>query len=418
MPTISRGKKSLFYVAVLLTVFFVVNYLLLTDSIWEYNAIVKLKQYNFLELLEITKSKSDKALLLDMADLYFDVLNKKTGKTKQEAHNLDKDFNELFQFVQQCLQKDMENLANYTQEQFSTTFSETIAGNFSQYTNNRIEPRCKPGIELIIVVTSRPSNIYQRLGIRNSWGRPDSTINQHLFKHKTFNFISLFAIGQTPNKITQNIIENESQRFGDILQLLYIDSYETLTNKTLLTLEWLSYNCKPKFVLKADDDCFVNLLALEPWLHTLKKDILYVGKRNVHMPVVRNPEHRNYVAVEDFSEKYYEPYCSGGGYMLSGKILENVTRKAKFFKHIKNEDAFIGIVLNSMNISPVHDKGFLPFVFTEKKVRKRFVCEWKSHLVMHDVKPRQQIVMHWSSITMFKYPYICDNIDDILVTNT
>ena len=416
MPAITRGKKSLFYVAVLLTVFFVVNYMLLTDSIWEYDAIVKFKQYNFLELLEIAKSKSDKAL--NMADLYYGVLNKKTGKTKQEAHNLRKDFNELFKFVQQCFQGDMENLANYTQEQFSTTFSETVADDSSQYTNKKIEPRCKPGIELVIVVTSRPSSIYQRLAIRNSWGRPDSVINQHLFKDKKFDFISIFAIGQTPNKITQNIIEKESQGFGDILQLFYIDSYENLTNKTLLTLEWLSYNCEPKFVLKTDDDCFVNLLSLEPWLHTLKSDILYVGKRNVHMPVIRNPKHRNYVAVEDFSEKYYEPYCSGGGYMLSGKILKNVTGKAKFFKQIRNEDAFIGIVMNFMNISPVHDKGFLPFVFTEKEVRKRFVCEWKSHFVMHDVKPRQQIVMHWSSIIMFKYPYICDSIDDILETNT
>lgn len=416
MPAITRGKKSLFYVAVLLTVFFVVNYMLLTDSIWEYDAIVKFKQYNFLELLEIAKSKSDKAL--NMADLYYGVFNKKTGKTKQEAHNLRKDFNELFKFVQQCFQGDMENLANYTQEQFSTTFSETVADDSSQYTNKKIEPRCKPGIELVIVVTSRPSSIYQRLAIRNSWGRPDSVINQHLFKDKKFDFISIFAIGQTPNKITQNIIEKESQGFGDILQLFYIDSYENLTNKTLLTLEWLSYNCEPKFVLKTDDDCFVNLLSLEPWLHTLKSDILYVGKRNVHMPVIRNPKHRNYVAVEDFSEKYYEPYCSGGGYMLSGKILKNVTGKAKFFKQIRNEDAFIGIVMNFMNISPVHDKGFLPFVFTEKELRKRFACEWKSHFVMHDVKPRQQIVMHWSSIIMFKYPYICDSIDDILETNT
>ena len=416
MPAITRGKKSLFYVAVLLTVFFVVNYMLLTDSIWEYDAIVKFKQYNFLELLEIAKSKSDKAL--NMADLYYGVFNKKTGKTKQEAHNLGKDFNELFKFVQQCFQRDMENLANYTQEQFSTTFSETVADDSSQYTNKKIEPRCKPGIELVIVVTSRPSSIYQRLAIRNSWGRPDSVINQHLFKDKKFDFISIFAIGQTPNKITQNIIEKESQGFGDILQLFYIDSYENLTNKTLLTLEWLSYNCEPKFVLKTDDDCFVNLLSLEPWLHALKSDILYVGKRNVHMPVIRNPKHRNYVAVEDFSEKYYEPYCSGGGYILSGKVLKNLTGKAKFFKQIRNEDAFIGIVMNFMNISPVHDKGFLPFVFTEKEVRKRFVCEWKSHFVMHDVKPRQQIVMHWSSIIMFKYPYICDSIDDILETNT
>ena len=416
MPGITRGKKSLFYVAVLLTVFFVVNYMLLTDSIWEYDAIVKFKQHNFLELLEIAKSKSDKAL--NMADLYYGVLNKKTGETKQEAHNLGKDFNELFKFVQQCFQRDMENLANYTQEQFSTTFSETVADDSSQYTNKKIEPRCKPGIELVIVVTSRPSSIYQRLAIRNSWGRPDSVINQHLFKDKKFDFISIFAIGQTPNKITQNIIEKESQGFGDILQLFYIDSYENLTNKTLLTLEWLSYNCEPKFVLKTDDDCFVNLLSLEPWLHTLKSDILYVGKRNVHMPVIRNPKHRNYVAVEDFSEKYYEPYCSGGGYILSGKVLKNLTGKAKFFKQIRNEDAFIGIVMNFMNISPVHDKGFLPFVFTEKEVRKRFVCEWKSHFVMHDVKPRQQIVMHWSSIIMFKYPYICDSIDDILETNT
>ena len=59
--------------------------------------------------------------------------------------------------------------------------------------------------------------------------------------------------------------------YKDILRLDYQDTYENLTNKTVLTLRWIAEKCEPKYVLKTDDDCFVNILVLSTWLQKNKQ---------------------------------------------------------------------------------------------------------------------------------------------------
>ena len=37
------------------------------------------------------------------------------------------------------------------------------------------------------------------------------------------------------------------------------------------------------------------------------------------------------------------------------------------------------------------------------------MCDWKAKFLMHGVKPERQIAMHWNTLAMIRYPFLCDN---------
>jgi beta-1,3-galactosyltransferase 1 len=53
----------------------------------------------------------------------------------------------------------------------------------------------------------------------------------------------------------------ESDRFGDIIEERFIDSYNNLTLKSVVMLKLVSSYCanSTKYLLKIDDDMFVNM---------------------------------------------------------------------------------------------------------------------------------------------------------------
>ena len=67
---------------------------------------------------------------------------------------------------------------------------------------------------------------------------------------------------------TQTAVANEVRNYGDILQESFTDSYHNLTLKSVAMLKWVNLNCHlssnntslaPEFLLKTDDDIFINV---------------------------------------------------------------------------------------------------------------------------------------------------------------
>ncbi|NXU93299.1 B3GT2 galactosyltransferase, partial [Xiphorhynchus elegans] len=56
------------------------------------------------------------------------------------------------------------------------------------------------------------------------------------------------------------LLREEDELHGDILQQDFLDTYNNLTLKTLMGLEWVSRFCpNATYVMKADHDVFLNL---------------------------------------------------------------------------------------------------------------------------------------------------------------
>ena len=274
-----------------------------------------------------------------------------------------------------------------------------------------IEPSCSMEYTLIILVTTRPGSFANRAAIRMSWGRMDSHVNKQLrYEHGNLKWKSIFSVGLAASQSIGHLVSLESSKYDDILRLPYKDSYKNLPNKTMNSLEWIANNCRAKFILKTDDDCFVNIFHVLPWLNGLPQSYLYIGKVNTEMPVIRNPKHRNFVSREEHEMDYYKPYCAGGGYILRGSILKNITQMGKRTKQIINEDAYMGMLTNALGIVPKNDRRFLPFIGVKIKLKHSSMCKWRDQFLMHGVFGRNQLIMHFNSIAMKHIDSLCESL--------
>lgn len=127
--------------------------------------------------------------------------------------------------------------------------------------------RDQPELFMIIFVHSAVENYQKRRMIRETWAnRKQLTIYRSRL---------VFMIGlpenysQYPNP-DSDPIKIENDRFGDIIQGNFIDSYHNLTYKHIMAFKWIVYHCSnAEFILKIDDDVFVDLNQL--FYHLLGK---------------------------------------------------------------------------------------------------------------------------------------------------
>ncbi|NXU33362.1 B3GT4 galactosyltransferase, partial [Thalassarche chlororhynchos] len=91
----------------------------------------------------------------------------------------------------------------------------------------------------------------------------------------------------------------EALRHGDLLQGDFLDVYANLTRKTLLLLSWAAARCPAvPFLLKADDDVFVNLPALTTYLASFPHPPrLYLGRVHWWVHPQRDPRGRHHVPL-------------------------------------------------------------------------------------------------------------------------
>lgn len=78
-----------------------------------------------------------------------------------------------------------------------------------------------------------------------------------------------FVIGATDNQSIENSLKTESYWYRDIIRGHFIDSYQNLTFKSISMLEWADTYCsRAEYILKSDDDMFVNVLRLMSFIDT------------------------------------------------------------------------------------------------------------------------------------------------------
>lgn len=121
-------------------------------------------------------------------------------------------------------------------------------------------PSCSDALQVFIVVISAPGYFDKRRIIRQTWGR-------HLDPLKVR---TGFLVGKTSIGTIQRKIEVESHVYNDIIQADFIDVYDSLPLKTVAYLNWINSFCsRVPFIVKCDDDVYINVHNLATTLHTL-----------------------------------------------------------------------------------------------------------------------------------------------------
>lgn len=214
----------------------------------------------------------------------------------------------------------------------------------------RICPMNGEKLELLMLVTSKWTHVGERMAIRQTWG--------HFASRKDVSLA--FMLGQGLDKEVNQTLSDENNVYGDIIQGNFIDSYNNLTLKTISYLEWVDENCsRAKYILKTDDDVFINVPRLLKFLsdHTSKRVIF--GRLSKQWKAVRNPKSKYYVSRKEYPQVLYPVFCTGPAYVLSGDIIHDLYVKALKTLCLKLEDVFItGIVANSLGINRIHATEF------------------------------------------------------------
>lgn len=138
----------------------------------------------------------------------------------------------------------------------------------------------KKEVTVLFAVISAADNFGKRIKIRQTWFR-----HLNVTQHKV-----LFVLAKRKDEIIQKKIEEESRNHGDILQVDVDDAYHNLAMKDVALLYWLNQYCpRLSFILKCDDDVYVNVRNLMDLLSTLSitKPAMY-GNYNPSGLAVRN----------------------------------------------------------------------------------------------------------------------------------
>ena len=155
---------------------------------------------------------------------------------------------------------------------------------------------------LLVIVCSALQNFEARYSIRNSWGQGQQSHNIKV----------VFLVGQRNNETLQEKLNSESEQYGDIIQESFIDSYANLTVKSLMLLKWFRHNCNDtQYVLKSDDDMYINLPKLYEIVQANKKPNLLLGSLFCNGLPIRDPNHKWYTPTYMFPGERFPNFLSG-----------------------------------------------------------------------------------------------------------
>lgn len=196
-------------------------------------------------------------------------------------------------------------------------------------------------ILLVALVEVSPTAFKERKIIRETWG------NKNLFKLTRV----VFLIGFSKNEAINKILIEENQRFNDIVQEDFIDSYKNLTIKTIMGFKWVTEYCpKAKFALKTDDDVVINTPILERYLESVSEKDLYMGYYLISPNVIRNKASKFYASESEFNLSHYNSYQLGVGYFVSLDLARKLFEMSLQTPLFKFEDVYIGMLAKKLNI--------------------------------------------------------------------
>eukprot|EP00095_Tigriopus_kingsejongensis_P002931 snap_masked-scaffold1588_size34843-processed-gene-0.11 protein:Tk02931 transcript:snap_masked-scaffold1588_size34843-processed-gene-0.11-mRNA-1 annotation:"hypothetical protein SINV_13500" len=204
---------------------------------------------------------------------------------------------------------------------------------------------------LAVVVCSAVRNFEARKVIRATWGSPGLVPT---------GVRVVFLLGHAHNFTGQRAVVMEASEFGDIVQEDFLDTYANLTIKSLMLLKWYVNNCdKVAYVLKTDDDMYINLKNLHGLVLANQKPNLLVGNLICGAQPIRDPYNKWYAPEYMYSGSVYPNYVSGTAYLLSRSTAKVLLEAAAALPMFHLEDVYItGILSRFVGIRPEDHRGF------------------------------------------------------------
>lgn len=196
------------------------------------------------------------------------------------------------------------------------------------------------------------------------------------------------------NEVRQHIGE-EKNSYKDILFVDSVDIYRNLPIKLLLFHKWLFKNTYSRFVLKTDDDCFINMDLVKTSLSELEErdDNTYVwwGNFRNQWLVQKYGKWADFV----YSADVYPAFACGSGNVVNRNVHEWIAKNTDYLHVYQGEDVSMGIWMTAISSARVEDG--------------RWQCSnscTRDALSQPELEP-SQIKVHWENLLMCTDPCGC-----------
>ncbi|MFT7810951.1 lactosylceramide 1,3-N-acetyl-beta-D-glucosaminyltransferase A-like [Arapaima gigas] len=209
---------------------------------------------------------------------------------------------------------------------------------------------------LLLFVKSPPKNTDRRNTIRSTWGNETYIWNELGVGVKV-----LFALGVHVHHfnrahIQQKLIQ-ENHLFQDLVQQDFSDTFHNLTIKLILQFSWAHTYCpQAQFFMSADDDMFIHVPNLVRYLQKLNHrgvQNFWVGHVHRGAPPVRFKKSKYYVPFEIYPWLSYPDYTPGGGYVVSGDVVEKIYKVCRILNTtLYIDDVVMGISASMIGVTP------------------------------------------------------------------
>ncbi|KAK3595072.1 hypothetical protein CHS0354_043169 [Potamilus streckersoni] len=218
---------------------------------------------------------------------------------------------------------------------------------------------------LLFFVLSLPKNTGERQAIRQTWG---SVASQ---SHTSFNISTklMFILGQMADgMLPEKVLQEEATKYKDIVQADFVESRHNLTIKMMTGLRWVKTYCPSvKYILKADDDTFINVALFSDYL--LKNP--NINNKTIHGYLYPNGglvqrEGKYAVGKKEFPSSRYPAYVSGTSYILPFDVISDMLDLAERLPYCPVDDALItGVLRSILDVKIQHSSDFTHVLNTE-----------------------------------------------------
>ena len=210
---------------------------------------------------------------------------------------------------------------------------------------------------LLFMIPSMTHHAKIRETIRKTWG---SVVHTPWPQTRNLPSVKIVFVLARTSHDTEEVLQKESSRYGDVLCVDFVDSYRNLTYKSLTSLYWASTRCsKARFVMKVDEDTFVNVPYL---LHFLQYHERRLTRALVGYAILKPVCVRTGKWAVDFSAyplSIFPRYLLGHSYVISADIIHDLVTMSQYLPFIPVEDATVtGVLAYAVNATRLHNIMF------------------------------------------------------------
>jgi len=262
---------------------------------------------------------------------------------------------------------------------------------------------------MIAYVHTAPDHYKRRMVIRQTWG-DSSNYKVQMRLVFVMGSHSASAINRSNSEIQQSLYF-EAEEYADIVQEDFLDSYRNLTYKGIAALKWITNYCsRAKFVVKTDDDIFVNSFGLIARLKRLLKPKEANGVAVVPtgvlmclvwtgMIVMREGKWK--VDVSEWKESTYPTYCSGSAFIMSTDVAISLHAISYHVPFFWVDDFYVTGLLPLKLGNITHTQIASSYVLNGGKLVEKFTGpQWYMYLFSH-VHNLNAIQSVWNTLVTF-----------------